>query len=184
MTMPASSLRISTARLLLRPVEEADSEPTAALVTQDISQNLSTWQFPMSAAQALEKIRHSRRMAETREAVDFAIVERGSGSLAGWIGLKLEQDVARLGYWIGAEYRGQGLTTEAARAVLPAAGLFLGTSNIRALVLPSNAPSIALLKRLGFALSGEESVYIQTRQSSETCLKFEFSFEQQLYRQA
>lgn len=58
-----------------------------------------------------------------------------------------------LGYAFLPEARGRGYALEAARAVVDWARDGLGLEAVFALVAPDNAPSIALLARLGFAFA-------------------------------
>ncbi len=61
---------------------------------------------------------------------------------------------AELGYALAPEQRGQGRATEAVRLALAHAFDALEMHRIEADVDPNNAPSIALLERLGFTREG------------------------------
>jgi ribosomal-protein-alanine N-acetyltransferase len=65
-----------------------------------------------------------------------------------------------LGYWIGAPYAGQGYMTEAVRLMLDFATDHLALHRVEAACLPSNTPSIALLRRCGFTHEGFASAYL------------------------
>ena len=169
-------LRLSTARLVLRPVEEADAVATAALVTPDVAANLSTWPSPMSETEASQRIDNSQRDLAARRAIDFAIVDRSSALLLGWIGLRLiDSGLARLGYWLGAEHRGHGLMKEAAAEAVPIGAAFLEVERVRAFVLKNNAASIAVLQAVGFRMTGEEDVFLETSRKSQSCFRFDWS---------
>jgi RimJ/RimL family protein N-acetyltransferase len=62
---------------------------------------------------------HQERFDKGEDVV-FAIVLKAGGELIGAIGLvlKLNQENAELGYWIGKPFWGQGYCTEAGRGVL------------------------------------------------------------------
>jgi [ribosomal protein S5]-alanine N-acetyltransferase len=172
--LPLSDLR--TQRLRLRPVAEADAAPTAALVSPDVAANLSTWPSPMSIEQALDKVRKSRALVARREAIDLAIVVRESDALIGWIGLAIDEPgVARLGYWLGTQARGRGLMKEAAAAAVPPGAEFLGVTHVKALVLKGNAPSVAVLEAVGFRMTGEEQLFLETARQSVSCFRFDWS---------
>ena len=173
---PSSSaeLRLTTPRLTLRPVVPGDAEPTARLVTPDVAANLSTWASPMTAAEASERIARARTLFEAGAGVDLAIVSRDRETLLGWIGFARDGDSARLGYWLGTEFRGRGLMKEAVIAACPAAAAFLDVERVHALVLKGNAPSIALLAAAGFELIGEELVHLEVANESRACLRFEW----------
>ena len=168
-----------TARLRLRSVEPRDAASTAALVTPDVTANLSTWPSPMTEDQALERILEAKRLERSREAINFAILDRARGTLFGWIGLiRTGERSGRLGYWLGSPWRGRGLMKEAATAALPAAAGFLGVSEVVALTLPDNRPSVAVLRALGFRSAGEDEFYFEIAAKSRMCLKFLWSAEQ------
>jgi RimJ/RimL family protein N-acetyltransferase len=172
MPTPAA-LRVSTARLLLRPVEDGDAAATAALVTPDVAANLSTWPSPMSEAQALERIALARKMLAERAAVDAAIVRRSDSRLLGWIGLLREAPrSARLGYWIGRPFRNQGYMKEASAAFIPMAASYLAIDSIEALALVGNAASTAVLESLDFATAGERLAFMETCGQQELCLVY------------
>ena len=171
MTPKPSAIR--TPRLLLRLVTPEDAQPTAALVTPDVAANLSTWSSPMSRDQALQRIYKSREMRDRREAIDFAIVDRQTDCLIGWIGLaKLDESAARLGYWLGTPFRSRGLMKEAAAAAIPAGAKFLSVVLVQAFVLKGNGRSIAVLESLGFRLEGEETMLFENRGCLEECLRY------------
>ena len=169
------SMRLRTARLVLRPVEDADATATAPLVTPDVAANLSTWPSPMSAEQVLRKVRKSQEMMERREGVDLAILARDDSALIGWIGLAKEAPgVARLGYWLCEQARGKGLMKEAAGSFVARGTEFLDVERVKALVLKDNETSIAVLKAVGFQMTGEEEVFIETAGRSVSCFRFDW----------
>jgi RimJ/RimL family protein N-acetyltransferase len=69
----------------------------------------------------------------------------------------LQADRAELGYWLDAAVTGQGLATEAMRALLDVAAAVpvFGHAEIRC--HGENAPSIAVARRLGFDLASVEA---------------------------
>lgn len=157
-------------------MEMADAEATAALVTPDVAANLSTWSSPMSVAEAAVRIEQGQTRLESREAIDFAILSRDDDALLGWVGLALgEGDAARLGYWLGAPFRGRGLMKEAVGAAVPAGAALVDTKRVLALALKGNAPSIAVLRATGFQLVGEERVRFEVARTSRLCLRFEWT---------
>jgi ribosomal-protein-alanine N-acetyltransferase len=54
---------------------------------------------------------------------------------------------AYLGYWIGAPYAKQGYMTEALQLALSHAFQALGLHRVEANIMPTNRPSLALVKR-------------------------------------
>jgi [ribosomal protein S5]-alanine N-acetyltransferase len=61
---------------------------------------------------------------------------------------------AALGYELAPAYWGQGMMTEALTAVLRYTFTLMALNRVEAYVVPQNAPSIALLQKLGFVNEG------------------------------
>ncbi|RMG89207.1 MAG: N-acetyltransferase [Chloroflexi bacterium] len=79
------------------------------------------------------------------------------GHVAGTVSLfdvDMVNDKAEIGYWLGEEYTGKGIMTQAARRLLRFGfhNLRLNRVILRAAV--GNQPSIAVAKRLGFTFEG------------------------------
>ena len=66
-----------------------------------------------------------------------------------------------LGYWMGQDFVGQGLMTEAVSAVIPFAFDTLGLHRIHAAFLPTNAASRRVLEKNGFREEGYAENYLQ-----------------------
>jgi RimJ/RimL family protein N-acetyltransferase len=60
-------------------------------------------------------------------------------------------DAVEIGYSIFPEFQGRGFATEAARALLDHAHRDFGVIHFIAGILPTNAPSIRVIEKLGFA---------------------------------
>ncbi len=99
----------------------------------------------------------------------WLIEQRTDRQAVGMCGL-LKRDVlpdADIGYALLPEFAGRGYALEAAAATLELAQQTLGLARILAIVNPSNAGSIRLLERLGFAF---ERMVQMSAGSSEICL--------------
>jgi [ribosomal protein S5]-alanine N-acetyltransferase len=68
---------------------------------------------------------------------------------------------AYLGYHIGASFRGQGYMTEALQLAISHAFRVLKLHRLEANIQPSNHPSLALVKRLGFLREGYSRRYLK-----------------------
>lgn len=66
-----------------------------------------------------------------------------------------------LGYWIGAAHAGQGLMTDAVRALVPHAFDVLELHRLEAACLPENQASRRLLERCRFRREGEAKSYLK-----------------------
>ena len=68
---------------------------------------------------------------------------------------------AYLGYYVGAQYAGQGHMTEALQLLLRFAFKDLRLHRLEANIQPGNVASIALVKRAGFVLEGYSKRYLK-----------------------
>ena len=150
MTVPVPVLR--TARLRLRPLTPLDAEALRATIDDfAISQWLSVVPHPYSLDDALSFIGH---VADT----DGRTWVIDDGALAGIIGCGDE-----FGYWLARDRWGQGLATEAGRAVLrwhfsdgPGDDLVAGH-------FIDNAASARVLTKLGFRQTGPRRIPCRAR---------------------
>ena len=77
------------------------------------------------------------------------------GNAVGGIGLIFKEDIyrrsAEIGYWLGQEYWGRGITTEAVRAVTEYGFAHFDLCRIYACVFEWNVASMRVLEKAGFA---------------------------------
>jgi [ribosomal protein S5]-alanine N-acetyltransferase len=87
-----------------------------------------------------------------------AAVLRDTGRVVGRVGFHAPPDENRaveIGYSVQPKYRGQGLATEMAIGLIRW-GAAQGATTCIASVRPDNAPSLAIISRLGFVRTGEQ----------------------------
>jgi RimJ/RimL family protein N-acetyltransferase len=86
----------------------------------------------------------------------YAIVV--DGEAVGGIGIVLQPDVfrrsAEIGYWLGEQYWGRGIVTEALRALTEYAFANFDLCRIYAGVFESNPASMRVLEKAGYAFEG------------------------------
>lgn len=148
---------LETPRLVLRAFRADDapdlvrelSDPAVARETLNIPHPYP----PERANEFLEGI--PKRLAAGRGLV-WAIALRETGTLVGAVGLDLVRAHRRaeLGYWIAQSRWGQGIATEAARAVLQYGFTALGLHRIEAHHYPENPASGAVMRKLGLRHEG------------------------------
>jgi ribosomal-protein-alanine N-acetyltransferase len=88
----------------------------------------------------------------------------------------LAPDAVEFGYAIFAPYRGRGYATDAARMLMDLAEKRAGVRHFVLGISPTNAPSLAVARKLGFQRTGErvdderglEDVFELHRDASET----------------
>jgi 8-oxo-dGTP diphosphatase len=154
-TIAAEGARLTTCRLLLRPLALADApaierlagDPEVARYTASIPHP-----YPPGAAEAF-----IRGAAQGGEIV-FAIAHRQSGNLIGCIGIEIDRATRTgdVGYWIGRAYWGRGYATEALRAVTEHAFAALGCERVTAAAVAQNHASIRVQEKAGYAPVGSE----------------------------
>ena len=139
-------------RLALRPLSEADAAFVLRLVTDpDWLRHIGD-RGVHSLADARAFVRDGPAAMLRDWGVGLHLVEAG-GVPAGFCGLLRREGRPDLdlGFAFLPEFRGQGLATEAATAVLDHARETLGLRRVAAFVSPGNAASVRVLDRLGFA---------------------------------
>jgi [ribosomal protein S5]-alanine N-acetyltransferase len=96
-----------------------------------------------------------RAKAEPRVEYYLAITTLPSDQMIGFARLGLNGvKAAKLGYAVRADSWGKGYATKAAHALVNFGFTVLGLHRISAAIGPDNAPSQAVVKRLGFSLEG------------------------------
>jgi ribosomal-protein-alanine N-acetyltransferase len=113
------------------------------------------------------RIRRGRR--EARAGTDysfFVFLPYANGDkLVGGITLsnvrRRAAQFANLGYWMGKDYAGQGLMTEAVGLVIPYVFETLGLHRLHAAFLPGNMASRRVLEKNGFVEEGYAANYLQ-----------------------
>ncbi|GAB2963714.1 hypothetical protein GCM10027048_36070 [Hymenobacter coalescens] len=101
--------------------------------------------------------RHLRRQPELRGWWMYLLVHREAQQLIGMAGFKGrpdEQGSVEIGYSLTAAYRGQGLATEAARALVDYAFGHPEVRRVTALTLPVRTATCRVLEKAGLQLQG------------------------------
>jgi RimJ/RimL family protein N-acetyltransferase len=152
-----SPTRLTTERLVLRPLEAGDAERLSTLANDKrIARNLTNaFPHPYSQDDAVAFIGSGGS--------DLAITSKDTvGELpAGLIGCMgstsgngENDDVHQFGYWLTHEAWGNGFATEAARAYLDHLIATQNPRRIEALVYAWNPASCHVLEKLGFEFEG------------------------------
>jgi [ribosomal protein S5]-alanine N-acetyltransferase len=154
----SESLRFSTSRLTLRPMQASDV-PALRAVNSDpeVTKYLPypTWTTDEEAAAWLERLQ--KRFA-SREAAQFAICIRDQNDLvignALLFGFSAEHEIAEMGYVIGREHWGQGYVAEAMQPLVAFAFESLNCHRLQAKLAADNRASARVLEKLGFVYEG------------------------------
>lgn len=156
------SFQIEGERVLLRAPRSDDAAALEKIRT-------ASWDFlrPWLPAQSPDaepvatvegRIKSDRAVWLDERGLRFVLCDRVSGEIIGRVSLNnIVRGVgqfADLGYWIGSSWARRGLTTEAVQLALDVAFGRLGLHRVQAGIIPRNAPSLALARRVGFREEG------------------------------
>jgi 8-oxo-dGTP diphosphatase len=162
----AAGPNLRTARVLLRPLSDADAPAFHRLINDwDICRKLPDAPFPYPAALATDWIAAAAADAAAGLAQQFALVEEATGTLIGCAGLRMARDKksADLGYWLGRRYWRQGFGLEVATRLTDWGLAELNVLQITATVAADNEASIAVLRRAGYTQTGHGKQAFQCR---------------------
>ena len=155
-TVPHTPVVVETARLRLRGVQPGDEDAIHALLSDErvIRYMLFPYFTPERAQRFVARLQ-APAAGETRQVV-LAITERTGGAPVGLCGLVLrpEMEEGEIWYLLRPESWGQGLVTEAARALVDHGFGPLALHRVWASCLPENPASARVLEKLGFRREG------------------------------
>lgn len=139
-------------------IRQWKNEDLQELVTQ--ANNINVWNnlrnyFPHPYTEEHGKA-WLEKVVDALPAINMAI--EADGKLAGGIGLILNGDVyiksAEIGYWLGEQYWGKGIATEAVRQMTEYAFYYFDLVRLYAEVFETNKASMRVLEKNGYYLEG------------------------------
>jgi RimJ/RimL family protein N-acetyltransferase len=150
---------LETERLRLRRWREADGEPFYRINSDPRVMEFFPACLTREESDALIRLAESHFDAHGFGA--FAAELRGTGELAGFIGLMIPAFQAHfmpcveIGWRLGANHWNQGLATEGAQAVLQLAFGPLGLAEVVSFTTTGNLRSRRVMEKLGFQYDGD-----------------------------
>jgi ribosomal-protein-alanine N-acetyltransferase len=148
---------LTTARLLLRPLEQGDTPAIVRLAgAREIGSMTANIPHPYTEQDARAFLARASEEFRSGLSVSFAICVSPARELCGAVGLNIApaHQRAELGYWIGVPFWGKGYATEAARAVVAFGFRTLGLHRIFAFHFAENAASGRVLEKIGMRHEG------------------------------
>jgi ribosomal-protein-alanine N-acetyltransferase len=149
--------RLETERLVLREFAPADVDAMFAIMS-DARVLRYFGSLPMTTRDdALRRVEGIRSAFRKREGVRWAVERRIDGQLIGSCGfwrLLPEHARAEVGYELSPDTWGQGVMTEALRAVLAFGFSTMRLHSVEAQIHPANIGSQRVLEKLGFVREG------------------------------
>ncbi len=158
------TLEIQTERLILRPYQQSDAPQLRRLANDfDIAKMVASFPYPYPDGLA-ERWIGTHDDLRARDAGYPLAIEK-NGELLGSIGIeRCEGGDSELNYWLGKAAWGQGIGSEAARAVLAFAFDELKLSYVRARHIADNLASARVLAKMGFLGTGRNRDFHAVRQ--------------------
>jgi RimJ/RimL family protein N-acetyltransferase len=151
--------RLETERLLLRPFSESDLDAYTAVLQSEpvrtslgLSETVGRWDAWSQMAAWLGQW-------ELRGTGQWAVEEKATGVFVGRAGLhhpaREDWPGVEVGWTLHPGYWGRGYATEAGQRAVQYAFAELDLPEVCSVILPENARSIAVARRLGFSLDDE-----------------------------
>jgi len=140
---------LKTNRLLLRPFQHNDKSAIQKLAgNKKVSDTTLTIPHPYTLNMAEEWLSTHEHDWLNKSRVTYAIARKKDNELLGSISLvEINCSIAKLGYWIGEPYWGNGYCTEALNAILTFAFNEIGLEKIVAEHLSSNPASGRVMQK-------------------------------------
>lgn len=167
--VPKATPVLKGERVCLRLPSSADYHQWAALRLASRS-FLEPWE-PRWSADELERSGWRQRLDRNKAdykagtGIGFLVVETATDRLTGGITIgNIRRGVAQscqIGYWMGEAYAGRGYMVDALKLVIPYAFDELRLHRIEAACIPSNARSVRVLEKAGFAREGLARSYLR-----------------------
>lgn len=149
---------VETRRLLLRPPHLEDAETIARLADNPrVARNLTSLPHPYRVEHALAWIgtpldERTQRHLVCRKSLSGAPLPIGVVTL----GVRDDEEIPRLGCWIGEPYWGCGYATEACHAVVDYAFLHQACSKLSFTCRVTNPAGRRLIEKCGFQMVAQE----------------------------
>lgn len=144
-------------RIYLRPVRRSDAVPIYRYARHREISRFTYVPYPYRLEDSYAFLKSLRRWRRKGTSEVFGMVDKGSDQLLGLIGMHRIDRVNKrveIGYWLGKEHWGKGITSEAVRLVVRYAFKDMKLQKVVARVWHPNVASATLLKKCGFKLEG------------------------------
>ncbi len=155
--------RLTTGRLVIRPFQPKDLDAFAAYRSDPEVARYQSWDvYELAQAGSFVAEMATLHPGVPGQWYQFAVADRSSDELSGDTAVCVEvadPSRAELGFTFAPAYQGRGYATEAVRATVDYAFERLGVDVVVAVTDARNAPSIALLERLG--MTHESTAHVE-----------------------
>jgi RimJ/RimL family protein N-acetyltransferase len=150
-------LKLEGNNIYLRPVRPSDAKSIYRYARHREISRYTYVPYPYRLEDSYAFLKSLRRWRKKGTSEVFGMVDKGSNQLLGLIGMHRIDRVNKrveIGYWLGKEHWGKGITSEAVRLVVRYAFKELRLQKVVARVWHPNIASAQLLKKCGFKQEG------------------------------
>ncbi len=154
---------IETQRLLLRLFNKTDAEKVTKMCNNyNVYKSTLSLPHPYPIECAISWIDSHEENFDTDKSFAFAITDKVSGELYGCISISNNQTSknGEIGYWIGEEYWGRGIATEAVQSIIKFAFDIKGYHRVYARHYASNPASGKVMIKAGMEYEGTQKEHI------------------------
>ncbi|MGD9099541.1 MAG: GNAT family protein [Anaerolineae bacterium] len=150
------TLPITTARLVLRRYTPDDAQDILTFASHpSVTRIALDFQVTAEGVQEYIERQNAYQPFEKGKCFDLAIELKEERKVIGFLGfIHREHQQGEIGYALGVDYRGRGLATEAAEALVAYAFDALGLHKIQADTSSANPGAWRLMERLGMRREG------------------------------
>ena len=148
---------IRSKKFTLRSFKKGDAVSLMENINnRTIARNTLRIPYPYKMKDARWWINHNLKIDKKKQKHEINFAIEINGEVAGGIGLdKIYEHCAEIGYWLGKNYRGQGIMTEAVKLVTKYGFDKLKLRRIYAFAFLWNKASATVLKNNGFKYEGK-----------------------------
>jgi RimJ/RimL family protein N-acetyltransferase len=152
---------LTTTRIVLRPFGQSDTDALKAILDEPDIFRYFPSQAPWSKEKIERYILHHTDHWSQRGYGHWAMTLRDTGTLIGWNGLEflLDTGETEIGYVLSKAYWGQGLATEAGRAIINFGLHRAGLEEIIGLTHPGNVASQRVLEKCGLVFTRRQTYF-------------------------
>ena len=151
-------VRLEGDRIILRPLEEGDSETLYENVKEyEMARWMINVPHPYPENGAIEFIKTTQEKMNEGLAYELAIESKETSEVIGVMSLlKVDNKHrnAELGYWVAKEHRSEGIATEAASIILAFGFEVLNLERIYSKCFVDNKPSEKVFEKIGMQYEG------------------------------
>jgi RimJ/RimL family protein N-acetyltransferase len=156
---PPPQARLTTRRLLLRPIGPDDVQAVYAACQDPQIQRWTTVPSPYLLEHAEQfACDYAPKAWAAGDAAVFGVTDLGNGELLASVGLHFDRGrddgIAEIGYWTAPSARGRGITTEAVAAVCLWGFTSCGVQRLEWYAEVGNVPSRRVAEKVGFSIEG------------------------------